>query len=249
MPRITPSRPGSAGRPGRDKARAAQLNKTRYFWQRADPNNYLTRRASQHQMQAPEPTDAQQWDAFRRGEQAAYAALYDRHAARLYEYGLRLVQQEDLVRDALHDLFVKLWTNRAKLGGTDNIRYYLLAALHNTLLSKKRRDQRYQHVALDEGHAFQLSFSPEAELLQHEQHTQQSQQLLAALDRLSPRQKQVIYLRYYEELEYQQIAELLDITVKGVYKLTARALDALKDIMQVSRPLLLALLLAWRHGA
>ncbi|RZJ86105.1 MAG: hypothetical protein EOO60_13900, partial [Hymenobacter sp.] len=58
----------------------------------------------------------------------------------------------------------------------------------------------------------------------------------------------VIYLRYYEELEYAQIAELLAINVKGVYKLTARALEALKEIMDVPRPLLLALLLGWRHG-
>jgi RNA polymerase sigma factor (sigma-70 family) len=158
------------------------------------------------------------------------------------------VQDEYLVRDALHDLFVRLWTKRAKLGDVDNVRYYLLGGLRNALLDKKRHDQRYQHVTLDDESAFQLSFSPEAEALQHEQQREQLAQLLAAMEQLSPRQKQVIYLRYYQGLEYAQIAELLAINVKGVYKLTARALDALKEIMDVPRPLLLALLLAWRHG-
>lgn len=199
-------------------------------------------------MPHPPPPDSEVWAAFRQGDERAYAAIYEQHAAALYEYGVRLVQDEFLVRDALHDLFVKLWTKRAKLGSIDNIRYYLLTGLRNALLDKKRRDQRYQHVSLDDDAPFQLSFSPEAEALQQQELREQSAQLLAAMEKLSPRQKQVIYLRYYEELEYAQIAELLAINIKGVYKLTARALDALKEIMDVPRPLLLALLLGWRYG-
>lgn len=203
-------------------------------------------------MSHPQPSDAELWASFRAGDERAYAAIYEQHAARLYEYGVRLVQDEFLVRDALHDLFVKLWTKRAKLGSIDNIRYYLLTGLRNALLDKKRRDKRYQHLSLDDdedGAPFQLSFSPEAEALQQQEQGEQSARLLAALEHLSARQKQAIYLRYYEELEYAQIAELLVINVKGVYKLMARALDALKDILNLPRPLVLLLLLNWRHGA
>jgi RNA polymerase sigma factor (sigma-70 family) len=199
-------------------------------------------------MLPPQPSDAEVWAAFRQGDEQAYAALYEQHAAALYEYGVRLVQDEFLVRDVLHDLFVKLWTKRAKLGSIDNVRYYLLTGLRNALLDKKRHDQRYQHLSLDDEAPFKLSFSPEAEVLQQQEQQEQSARLLVAMEQLSPRQKQVIYLRYYEELEYAQIAELLAINIKGVYKLTARALDALKEIMNVPRPLLLALLLGWRCG-
>ena len=200
-------------------------------------------------MPPPSPPDSDVWAAFRQGDERAYATLYEQHAAALYEYGVRLVQDEFLVRDALHDLFVKLWAKRAKLGPLDNVRYYLLTGLRNALLDKKRRDQRYQHVSLeDENAPFTLSFSPEAEAMQQQEQQGQAARLAAAVEQLSPRQKQVIYLRYYEELEYAQIAELLAINIKGVYKLTARALDALKEIMNVPRPLLLALLLGWRYG-
>lgn len=201
-------------------------------------------------MLPPQPSDAELWASFRRGDEQAYAALYEQHAAALYQYGVRLVQDEFLVRDALHDLFVRLWTKRAQLAPIDNVRYYLLTGLRNALLDHKRRDQRYQHVSLDDDERtpFQLSFSPEAEAFQQQENQAQAARLLAAVEQLSPRQKQVIYLRYYEELEYPQIAELLAINIKGVYKLTARALDALKDIMGVPRPLLLALLLGWRWG-
>ncbi len=200
-------------------------------------------------MLPPQPPDPDVWAAFRQGDERAYATLYEQHAAALYEYGVRLVQDEFLVRDALHDLFVKLWAKRAKLGPLDNVRYYLLTGLRNTLLDKKRRDQRYQHISLEDDKApFTLSFSPEAEALHQQEQQGQAARLAAAIEQLSPRQKQVIYLRYYEELEYAQIAELLAINVKGVYKLTARALDALKEIMNVPRPLLLALLLGWRYG-
>lgn len=199
-------------------------------------------------MSQPLTPDSDVWAAFRQGDERAYATLYEQHAAALYEYGVRLVQDEFLVRDALHDLFVKLWAKRAKLGPLDNVRYYLLTGLRNALLDTKRRDQRYQHVSLDDDAPFTLSFSPEAEALQQHEQREQAARLAAAVEQLSPRQKQVIYLRYYEELEYAQIAELLAINIKGVYKLTARALDALKEILNVPRPLLLALLLGWRYG-
>lgn len=194
----------------------------------------------------PPPSDATIWAAFRHGDEQAYATMYEQHAAALYEYGMRLVQDEDLVRDALHDLFVKLWTTRAQLGHIDTIRYYLLTGLRNTLLDKKRRDQRYQHIALDDT-IFLLSFSPQAEAFQQQESQELVARLLTAVEQLSPRQKQIVYLRYYQGLEYFQIAELLAINVKGVYKLSARALEALKKSMDVPGSLLLALLLSWPY--
>jgi DNA-directed RNA polymerase specialized sigma24 family protein len=52
----------------------------------------------------------------------------------------------------------------------------------------------------------------------------------------------VLYLRYFEELSYEQIAELLDLSIKGVYKLNYRAIDALKVVLNISKPDLLLLL-------
>jgi RNA polymerase sigma factor (sigma-70 family) len=63
------------------------------------------------------------------------------------------------------------------------------------------------------------------------------------MDQLTPRQREVIYLRFFEELSYEEIAGMLDISVKGAYKLSYRALDALKELLKISKKDLLLLLM------
>ena len=87
---------------------------------------------------------------------------------------------------------------------------------------------------MNDDHPFEMVFSVESEFIKKETHSSQAQQLLQALNQLTPRQKEVIFLRYFEELEYEEIAAIMDITVKATYKLTARGLEALRQILGVS---------------
>lgn len=187
------------------------------------------------------------WDAFLSGDRQAYETIYRNYHAGLYEYGMRKLDNEELVKDCLQDLFVKLWQNRAGTGTTGNIRYYLMTALKNALINVRIKTDRYPTISFPAGEHFALRFSTAPEINNSDLLRRQSQQLLNALNQLTPRQKEVIYLRYFEDLSYEQIAALMDISVKGIYKLSYRALDALKAILGMSRPDLLALLLLLRH--
>ena len=70
--------------------------------------------------------------------------------------------------------------------------------------------------------------------------------MLQALNQLSPRQKEVLYLRYFEELEYNEIAGMMDISVKGVYKLNSRALETLRGILDMPNSGIISMLLLLR---
>lgn len=158
---------------------------------------------------------------------------------------MRRTNDEELTRDTIQDLFVKLWTNRKNLRMTEQVKYYLLTAFKNSLLNAlTRRGHRKDQPAADPDN-FLLHFSEPFHLTETER-AQKSAQLLDALNQLSPRQKEIIYLRYFEELEYDQIATLLDISAGATYKLHYRALEALKEILALSRGDLLILLLAIR---
>jgi RNA polymerase sigma factor (sigma-70 family) len=169
------------------------------------------------------------WKAYLDGDKVSFEAIYARYHGLLYEYGMRKWGDGELVRDALQDLFVRLWVNRRRIGPTDNIKFYLIAALRNALINASLKEDRRRTVTMEE-EPFELEF-PEPKT-----------RLVTALDQLTGRQKEVIYLRYFEDLSYEEIASLMDISVKGIYKLHYRALDALKDILGMSRQDLLLLL-------
>lgn len=182
------------------------------------------------------------WQAFQQGDRHAFAAIYRQYFPNLYEYGVRLADDRDLVKDCIQDLFIKLWSNREQLGMVSNVKSYLLVALRGTIYNKLKQQQNTTVVDITDGHFFELTFSAETHLIEKEQLTAQSKKLLDALNNLTPRQKEVIYLKYFEELDYDEIAAILEISVKATYKLSARALEALREIMNLSASSLLMII-------
>ncbi|MEH3114330.1 RNA polymerase sigma factor [Pedobacter terrae] len=191
----------------------------------------------------PELSDTALWSRLLNGEEDALDQIYKAHFQSLYQYGMRLLHQEDEVKDCLHNLFVKLWENRKKLNQTTQIRYYLLAALRNTIVNHRTKESKYEKVEANDDHLFDLNFTLESAYIRKEEMHEKAAQLAAAMNQLTPRQKEIIYLKYFEELDYSQIAEIMDLTTKGTYKLSARALDALREIMKVDKTLLVLLLM------
>ena len=187
--------------------------------------------------------DSATWQLFKNGDQQAFAYIYTRYSPNLYEYGMRMLQDEDVTRDVMHDLFVKLWQNRQSAGSTNNIKYYLITSLRNLIFTRKSIDNRMLHEELHESTGFNMEFTPESEYIRKEQLGQLSELLLEALNKLSPRQKEIIYLRYFEELDYNEVAELMNMSVKAAYKLSARALDTLREIMKIPITLIFFLLM------
>ncbi len=187
--------------------------------------------------------DPSLWQSFKRGEIDSFQAIYFHHFQPLYEYGMRLVGDRELVKDGIHDLFVKLWNSKSNLGDVRAIRSYLLVSLRTNLYNRLKRNNRVKFLGTAEQLPFEMVFSVEADFVRNETRTRQVQKLMEALNQLTPRQKEVIYLRYFEELDYEEIAAVMNITVKATYKLTARGLEGLRQILHLSDSSLLLLLL------
>ncbi|SOD11455.1 RNA polymerase sigma factor [Pedobacter xixiisoli] len=193
----------------------------------------------------PEPNHT--WADLLNGNQAALKQIYMEYHKGLFQYGMRILLDEEGTRDCIHNLFVKIWTNRKKLKHTDNIRYYLISALRNEIINYRTRENRYDHNEINL-ESFVLDFSVESVYIRKEEINEQTKKLTEAMNQLTSRQKEIIYLRYFEELDYNQIAEIMDITVKGAYKLSARALEALKEIMQIDKVILIGMLLSAKQN-
>ncbi len=174
------------------------------------------------------------WNDFRKGNSAAFAKLYDLFAADLYRYGYNLVRNRQLVEDCLHELFLHLHENRARLGATDNIRFYLYRSLKRRLLDTVGRFNKLSSEKyLFDGAEFLIQ--PYECLLVEEQLINQQKQLLAMeLNRLPKRQKEILYLVYMKGLSYQQAAEVMNITMKSVYNTINVALTTLRALVHIS---------------
>lgn len=175
------------------------------------------------------------WQSFKIGDKTSFEKIYHLYFKNLYEYGMRLMNNSDLVKDYIHDLFVKIWINKSNLGEVTNVKSYLLVSLRRTIYNKHSGNTNVAGSLgeLDEANYFKMDFSVENEYIQREDFSAQRQKLLAAMNGLSARQKEVIYLRFFEELNYDEIAAIMQVSVKATYKLNARALDVLRQILNM----------------
>jgi RNA polymerase sigma factor (sigma-70 family) len=173
-------------------------------------------------------TDTEIWTSFKKGEEWAISCIYAEHAEKLYRYGLKFTSEIPVVEDALQDLFAELIKNRRRIGNTDNILFYLLKSYKRKLLRKMQTEKRFvSDEELQEYH-FDVTWSVEHELILEEVSEQKSKMLLKALNELTPRQKEAIYLRFTRELDYKEIAGLMDISVEACRNLISKAISTLK---------------------
>lgn len=179
------------------------------------------------------------WNDFIEGNKQAFEQIYRALLPNLYEYGMRRVNDEDYVRDSIQDVFIKFWENRSKLRSISNPKHYLLAALKNSLLNTQLRDGKLS--SFGEKDDFQLTYDVESAYIASEEQRENALKLIQALEQLTAKQKEVIFLRYFEELTYEEISVLTNISVKSLYKLNNRAMEALKGIMGIPKQHLLAL--------
>ena len=85
--------------------------------------------------------DASVWNRFLDGDREAYAHIFERYVRVLFMYGSQFTGDRELVKDCIQDVFVKIYSNRSNLRPTDNIKYYLFAALRNSLLNNLKRNK------------------------------------------------------------------------------------------------------------
>jgi RNA polymerase sigma factor (sigma-70 family) len=139
----------------------------------------------------------------------------------LYRYGLRLsAGDETLTKDCIQEVFIKLWNNRSGLGDVTLIKPYLLTAFRRRLLdalAARRPALMPLHLAGEEDDAFNQAFtySCEDDLIRAQERERTGNRLARALDNLPKRQREAVYLRYYENMEYPQIAQVMALKEPG----------------------------------
>lgn len=171
------------------------------------------------------------WQKASEGKKEALGELYEIYFENLYDYGMRLCANSNMVSDAIQDIFVHIWERREKLSILSSIRAYLFTSLRNDIFNKIKLDKRKterEAAFLRSLNRFELKYSVEEAFIRKESERRQSDLIKQAVESLTPRQKECIYLRFYSEMSFEEIAFVMGSSIKAVYKLKGRSIDALK---------------------
>ena len=167
--------------------------------------------------------------SFQAGNMAAFSQLYNLHINVLFNYGLKLTIDKELLKDCIHDIFVKLYTKKDELGTIDNLRSYLSISLKNKLCDELRRRMYMSDTAVEEV-SISTPTDVEDDYMEEEQRKNEFSLVRRLLDQLSPRQREALTLYYIEEKKYEDICEIMNMNYQSVRNLMHRGLTKLRSL-------------------
>ncbi|MDR1200806.1 MAG: sigma-70 family RNA polymerase sigma factor [Tannerellaceae bacterium] len=171
------------------------------------------------------------WERFLSGDDGAYAYFYQKYVRILFSYGMRFTSDSELVKDCIHDVFVKLYSKRSKLKHVNQIQAYLFISLKNELYTIFQKDKTVYHIDMIEP-VFCIDYTAEEQLIAKEQEMEEQKRLRQILDTLTPRQKEAIYYRYIQGMELDEICKLMKMNYQSLQNLIQRSIQKIKKTFE-----------------
>ncbi|AWW31592.1 sigma-70 family RNA polymerase sigma factor [Echinicola strongylocentroti] len=183
------------------------------------------------------------WSAFLDGDDEALGCIYAENIDRLYNYGRQFTRNKSLVKDAIQDVFCQLIDDRKKLGIAHSVKAYLMACLRRRLLGALKEERRDADAVLDE-EAFFISVDATSYFIDSNLSMDQKKILERYCNELPVRQREIIMMRFFENMPYEEIAEVMGLAnAKTVRTMMYRGLNKLSDSLTPYKSQLLQVLI------
>ena len=171
------------------------------------------------------------WIKFKDGDNDALSKLYSEFAHELYSYGLKIANDDHLVKDCIQEVFIQLIEKRKTLQITPRIQFYLFKSLRNKIIEELRTKTKKRDIIeqLTDNKAGEYEQHAEQLMINSEEEKSIKKILSSSIAKLPNRQKEIIYLKYTEGFNYDEIAELLNIDKASARTLLYRSLKTIKE--------------------
>lgn len=168
------------------------------------------------------------------GQKERYGELIDRYEAKLTRYVKRFTQHADDVTDIVQTIFIKAYTHLQSFDQARSFNSWIYRIAHNESVNylKKRGGEKVFFMDFDTffPHPF-ASETADKETMDNES----KEALEKCLQNISPKYREVLILYYYDELSYQEIADILHIPTSTVGVRIRRGKESLQKELEGSK--------------
>ncbi len=166
------------------------------------------------------------WHLLKNGDRDALGELFSAYYPLLLRYGSKICRDRGLLEDCIQDLFAEIWQSKSK-PDIQSVQAYLLKALKYKIYKKQRLPVTKQ-ISSDQPDEMLFEVSHDNFMIEQQEDLAKKQRIIDALQGLSNRQREIIYLKVYQELSYEEISEIMNINYQVARNLMSQAVKALK---------------------
>jgi len=181
-------------------------------------------------------SDLSRVERIRKGDKKAFEALFFEYHEQLSRFANSITKSREFARDAVQDVFLKVWRNRKELDIKVSVKVYLYQAVRNqslNLLSKQKNQQRLRENFLSEVKSIRSEEYVEA--ASNNEHLELIKRVWEVVSQMPERRRLVFELHRKHGFSYKEIARILEITRKTVENHMSQALQHLRDNIEINK--------------
>lgn len=177
--------------------------------------------------------------AYIAGNNEAFDVLLERHQNKLFSYIFFLVRDEELANDVFQETFVKaiMMMQQKRYVFSGKFSSWIMRIAHNYIVDQFRQDRK-ECVSLpdpiDQNHIYErnlLEDNVEASLICEQTHDE----VRRMVERLPQNQREIVFMRFYQNLSFREIADILDISINTALGRMRYALINLRKMYTLRR--------------
>lgn len=168
------------------------------------------------------------WESVKKGNELGFSSLFKKFINPLYNYGMHFFSDSDLVKDCIQELFTSIWLKKDTLSEVIHVKFYLFKSFRNLFFAKISAGKHAVHRDFWDEDFWEADDSKESEWIHEEETLENSRLLQMAIQGLTRRQREAVILRFYNNLENRQVAEVMGISVEAVHNLISKAIQFLR---------------------
>ena len=171
------------------------------------------------------------WDKMLTGDRDALGSLMHSYFRPLANYGLRFTTDKEVIKDSIQELFIVVWERRSHLAVAVNVKSYLFSSFRRLLLRTLKKMHKTATLTLDSSYLenFALILGVDDKIIQTEHAIKLSKHFNILISSLPERQKEVVYLKFFESLSREEISHILEIAPQTVSNILQIALGKLRQ--------------------
>ena len=174
------------------------------------------------------------WKEMTEGNPQAFLTIYQENYRYLFSYGFKLCADKELTKDSIQSIFLELWNKRVALSpNVQNVRAYLFTWLRRKI-SLSLSQMKKENVVENQSSTFEQSeISYEELLIALQESEEQKEKLKRALNNLTKKQLEIIKLKFYDNLSYDDISDKTSLATRTVYNIVYEAIVRLREFMTI----------------
>lgn len=176
------------------------------------------------------------WKEFLGGNQNSLSKIYLNNVNALYDFGCKFTVDKSLVKDCIQDVFITLIQSRTKLSETQHVKGYLLKSLKRKIIRESVKKQKFEEIVETGDYRFEIEFQNIIDIeYENDKPSLKTLAVRSAIESLTSRQKEALYLRFNLGLSHKEIAHVLHLTEQSSRALVSRAIQKIRDVIHLDK--------------